>query len=165
MQSIYFHFWGMAIRVLCLGKTERGVYQDLLDTFLPRIKKFSVIKWEELPGAKLSLDITLGQEKESESILKLVRSNDFLVLLDEKGKQYTTKKWATWMEQQLRSHSGDMVFVIGSAFGFSPQLYAKANAMVSLSSFTFNHQLVRGIFAEQLYRVLNYNAGGNYHHE
>ncbi|MGB0166574.1 MAG: 23S rRNA (pseudouridine(1915)-N(3))-methyltransferase RlmH [Luteibaculum sp.] len=155
----------MAIRVYCIGKTEKGLYSQLLKEYLQRIPKYCSFHWEELQGEKLKGQLNQAIEKESTAVLKKITAQDFLVLLDENGKEFGSKKFAAWIEEKTVHSNRDLVFVIGSAFGFSEGLKQRSNYMISLSKLTFNHQMVRGIFAEQLYRALNIINGGNYHHD
>ncbi|TXC81518.1 23S rRNA (pseudouridine(1915)-N(3))-methyltransferase RlmH [Luteibaculum oceani] len=155
----------MAVKVICFGKTEKGMYTALQDEFLVRLKKYVSISWEEIPEQKQKKQSEQQQEKEAQMVLKRLRPGDFLCLLDEGGKEFGSRKFASWLEQLLQSTSGDVIFVIGSAYGFSAEIKSRANAKLSLSKMTFNHQLVRGIFAEQLYRGLNIINGGTYHND
>ena len=85
--------------------------------------------------------------------------------MDEKGREFTSSEWASWIGNKLAHLSGDLVFVIGGPYGFSEAVYARSNGMVSLSRMTFSHQMVRVIFTEQLYRSFTIIRGEPYHHE
>lgn len=98
-------------------------------------------------------------------ILKAVRPSDHLVLMDERGQMFSSKDWARDLEQKSVRLQGDLVFVIGGPYGFSGEVYARANGMISLSKMTFSHQMVRLIFVEQLYRAHTIIKGEPYHHE
>ena len=104
------------------------------------------------------------KQKEGELILKKIRNSDCLILLDERGKLQTSMEWASWIQGRL-SAGRDLVFVIGGAYGFSKDVYDRAEGMVSLSKMTFSHQMVRAIFLEQLYRAFTILRGEPYHHE
>lgn len=155
----------MALKVLCLGTTEKGLYTQLLDEYLKRLSKYTSVTWDELPQIKQKKANSRAQDLEADQILKRIKSGDFLCLLDENGKEFSSRKFSKWISDTERQLSGDLVFVIGSAYGFSEQLKSRANFSISLSKLTFNHQMVRGILAEQLYRAYNIMNGGNYHND
>ena len=94
-----------------------------------------------------------------------VKETDYIVLLDEKGKDYTSVEFSKFIEKQMVSGSKGLVFVIGGPYGFSKDIYELANAKVSLSKMTFSHQMVRLIFSEQLYRAMTIIKGEPYHHQ
>jgi 23S rRNA pseudoU1915 N3-methylase RlmH len=98
-------------------------------------------------------------------ILKRIKDGDELILLDEHGKEFRSVEWAAFLESKLTRGSRDLVFVIGGAYGFSQKVYARADSRLSLSKMTFSHQMVRTIFAEQLYRAFTIIRGEPYHHE
>ena len=105
------------------------------------------------------------KEKEGQLIMKCLRDSDEVILLDEKGREYTSVEWAGMISKRLSAGSRNIVFVIGGAYGFSPQVYGRASSLVSLSRMTFSHQMVRTIFLEQLYRAFTIIKGEPYHHE
>jgi 23S rRNA (pseudouridine1915-N3)-methyltransferase len=124
---------------------------------------FSITTIPELKNTKA---LSMEQQKtlEGEQILKKIQSGDTVVLLDEHGREMTSVETATWMEK--RQHTARrLVFVIGGAYGFSQAVYDRANEMLSLSRMTFSHQMVRLIFAEQIYRACTIIKGEPYHHE
>jgi 23S rRNA (pseudouridine1915-N3)-methyltransferase len=104
------------------------------------------------------------KKKEGELILSKVSPTDYLVLMDENGQQYSSVDFAQWLEKKQMSISGNILFVIGGAYGFSDAVYVRANAKISLSKMTFSHQMVRMIFLEQLYRAYTILKGEPYHH-
>ena len=104
--------------------------------------------------------------KEGEAMLKLIKRSDTLILLDERGESFTSVQWAAFLEKQMIVNPGrDITFAIGGAYGFSGELYKRADGMVSLSKMTFSHQIVRLLFIEQLYRAFTIIKGDPYHHE
>ena len=105
------------------------------------------------------------RQEESKLILSKLLPEDYLVLLDERGQQFTSMAFAKWMEHRLTDSRRRMVFLIGGAFGFSQEVYQRANAQISLSTLTFSHQMVRLFFLEQLYRAMTILKGENYHNE
>ena len=105
------------------------------------------------------------KQMEGESILRLIGDGDFVVLMDEKGAQYTSMEYAQWLQKRMLSGVKRLVLVIGGPYGFSEEVYARADQKISLSKMTFSHQIVRAIFAEQLYRAFTILNNEPYHHE
>ena len=120
---------------------------------IPELKNVSALSKDQIKA------------KEGELILKNIRPTDDLILLDEHGKEYTSVELAKVIQEKISYTGKDMVFVIGGAYGFSPEVYSRANSKISLSRMTFSHQMVRAIFAEQLYRAFTIMKGEPYHHE
>jgi len=104
-------------------------------------------------------------EKEGEKMLANLRQDDFVVLLDERGKSYNTIDFASFLQRVMTTSKKRLVFLIGGAWGFSSDVKDRADQQLSLSELTFSHQLVRLLFAEQLYRALSVIAGDPYHHK
>ncbi|MBQ5831756.1 MAG: 23S rRNA (pseudouridine(1915)-N(3))-methyltransferase RlmH, partial [Alistipes sp.] len=102
---------------------------------------------------------------EGEAILRLVGDGDCLTLMDERGAQYTSMEYAQWLQKRMLSGVKRLVLVIGGPYGFSDEVYARADQKISLSKMTFSHQIVRAIFAEQLYRAFTILHNEPYHHE
>ena len=105
------------------------------------------------------------KNKEGELILKNIRQTDDVILLDERGKEYTSVELAKIIQDKISYAGKDIVFVIGGAYGFSDAVYQRSNSKLSLSKMTFSHQMVRAIFAEQIYRAFTIMRGEPYHHE
>lgn len=157
----------MNVMLLTVGKTDVKWVKEGLDVYASRLKhyvSFSVTEISELKKAA-ALSREQIKEKEGELILKQLTPQDTLVLLDEKGAEYRSLDFAAWLEKQLAGGGKSLVFAIGGAYGFSDAVYARAREKVSLSKMTFSHQLVRTIFAEQLYRAFSILKGEPYHHE
>lgn len=122
--------------------------------------------WLELPDvASKGNNTAQVKQREGESILKLLKPDDYLMLLDERGKSYTSVEWAQWLQQRMNASVKHLVLVIGGAHGFLDDVYARANAQLSLSAMTFPHELIRLFLAEQLYRAHTILKGEKYHHE
>jgi len=132
-----------------------------------RLKHYFVFERIDLPDLKNTKNLSTSQIKEEEGkmILKHLTSNQEVILLDEKGKNYTSVEFASYINQHFTYNFKDLVFVIGGPYGFSNAIYDRANGKVSLSNMTFSHQMVRMIFLEQLYRAASINKGEPYHHE
>jgi len=156
----------MKIRVLSIGKTNIDFVEQGLQEYLKRLKHYTKLEWIELPDVK-QVDRSNTSElktRESERFLEQLKPTDHLILLDEKGKHRSSEEMANWIKDHQLYQQSDLVFIIGGAYGFSETLYAKANGKLSLSKMTFNHQMVRMIFAEQLYRAFTIIKGEPYHH-
>jgi 23S rRNA (pseudouridine1915-N3)-methyltransferase len=125
---------------------------------------FSVVEIPELKNVS-ALSKDQIKTREGELILKNVRSTDDLILMDERGKQYTSVELARVLQDKISYIGKDIVFVIGGAYGFSEAVYNRADSKISLSKMTFSHQMVRAIFAEQIYRAFTIMRGEPYHHE
>jgi len=158
----------MRINLLVTGKTDAGWVGESLEQYASRLHRYVNFELTELPYLKnaSSLSKDTVKQKEGEQLLRAVGENDCLVLLDERGEEFTSLEFARYLESKM-SHLGAkaLVFAIGGAYGFSDKVYARANGKISLSKMTFPHQLVRTIFAEQLYRAFAILHGDPYHHE
>ena len=157
----------MDVKLVTVGRTDVQWVKDGLDLYVSRLKHYVPFSVVEIPQLKNVSAFTQEQikEKEGELILKQVAPGDAVVLLDERGKEYRSVEWAEWIRQRLARGGKSLVFVIGGAYGFSKKVYDRAEGLVSLSWMTFSHQMVRTIFAEQLYRAFTIIKGEPYHHE
>lgn len=156
----------MRICLLTVGKTDAGWVREGLGTYSSRLSRYVPFSVNEIPELKNASSLSKAQvkEKEGELILSRVTAKDTVILLDEKGKEYSSSEFAKEVEK-LISGGKNIVFVIGGAFGFSDAVYARSDGKVSLSRMTFTHQMVRAIFVEQLYRAFTIIKGEPYHHE
>ena len=156
----------MRICLLTVGKTEAGWVREGLETYSSRLSRYVPFSVNEIPELKNASSLSKAQvkEKEGELILSRVTAKDTVILLDEKGKEYSSSEFAKEVEK-LISGGKNIVFVIGGAFGFSDAVYARSDGKVSRSRMTFTHQMVRAIFVEQLYRAFTIIKGEPYHHE
>lgn len=148
-----------------VGKTNEKYFIDAISEYEKRIKRFIPFEIITIPDSKgiKSADVLKGSE--GELILKSVKDEDYVVLLDEKGKSFTSVKFAAYVERLLCRSDKRIVFVIGGAYGFSQPVYERADDKISLSEMTFSHQLVRVVFTEQLYRAFTIINNQPYHHE
>lgn len=155
----------MQITLIQIGKTKFSYLQEGISDYQKRLKHY--INFEEVTIADLKNAKNLSsaeiKKKEGEMLLKLIDKAAFLVLLDERGKQSSSEEFAEFIRKNMNSGK-DIVLVIGGAYGFSEDVYSRANDKISLSKMTFSHQLVRLIFAEQLYRAMTIIKGEPYHH-
>ncbi|MCA6364752.1 MAG: 23S rRNA (pseudouridine(1915)-N(3))-methyltransferase RlmH [Bacteroidetes bacterium] len=156
----------MKITLLQIGKTDEAWIREATGIYAGRLKHYSTFEMVEIPALKLAGKITGEQQKEEEGkiILKRLQPSDYLVLLDEKGKEFTSEKFAAWIGKQQTAGTKHLVFVIGGPFGFSGAVYERANEKIALSQMTFSHQMVRIFFTEQLYRGFTILRGEKYHH-
>ena len=157
----------MNLSLLTVGKTDIQWVKEGLDVYVSRLRHYVPFPVTEIPELKKVSALTEAQikEREGELILKQVGPADILILLDERGIQQRSVEFARWLEKQLNQGARNLFFVIGGAYGFSPAVYERANGQISLSPMTFSHQMVRTIFAEQLYRAFTILRGEPYHHE
>ncbi len=157
----------MKITLLTVGKTDRDWVKQGLDIYVSRLKHYIPFSIVEIPELKNVSSLTKDQikMKEGELILKNIRNTDDVILLDERGKEYSSVELAGIIQNKINYEGRDIVYVIGGAYGFSDAVYARANSKLSLSRMTFSHQMVRAIFAEQIYRAFTIMKGKPYHHE
>ncbi len=157
----------MKMMLLTVGKTDVKWVRDGLDLYVGRLVHYIKFSIREIPELKNASSLTKEQikEKEGELILKNIGTSDDVILLDEHGKDYRSIEFAKYLEEKISSSGKDIVFVIGGAYGFSNTVYERSNGKLSLSKMTFSHQMVRTIFAEQLYRAFTIMKGEPYHHE
>lgn len=157
----------MKITLVTVGKTDVKWVKDGLDLYRSRLVHYIPFSIQEIPELKNASSLSHEQIKTKEGtlILKEVKASDEVILLDEHGKEYRSIEFAAMIEEKISRGAKDMVFVIGGAYGFSQEVYDRANGKISLSQMTFSHQMVRTIFAEQLYRAFTIIKGEPYHHE
>ena len=157
----------MNIKLLVIGKTDDACLQKLMNDYKKRIDNLVRFKKIIIPDLKNTKNLSEKQqkEKEGEVLLQKLIPSDFVVLLDEKGKEMRSLQFADFLQKQMNTGLKNLVFVIGGPYGFSEEVYRRANTKVALSQMTFSHQLVRLIFLEQLYRGLAILNNHPYHHD
>lgn len=157
----------MKISLLVIGKTDAGYIREGIAEYEKRLQRYVTYEMKILPDVKNAKNLTeaLQKEKEGEMILEEIPATDWVVLLDEKGKEFTSLEFAEFLKQKMVRSLKKIVFVVGGPYGFSEQVYRRANDKISLSKMTFSHQMVRMIFAEQTYRAMTILKGEPYHHE
>lgn len=154
----------MNTRLICIGKTDDSRIESLFLAYENRLKHYNNFSTEFLVQKKKSKSEDQLKKEEGELLLQKVDKSSFLILLDESGKSYSSKQFSLLMQKRMNTGLKEVVFVIGGAFGFSPEVYDRADAKVALSAMTFTHQMVRLIFIEQLYRAFTILKGEKYHH-
>lgn len=157
----------MRISLLTVGKTNDLSFKNAISEYQKRLKFYISFDIEEIPSLKNTKNLTEDNQKlkEGELILKNLQPDDEVILLDDKGNEFTSKQFASFIEKKSASGLKRLVFVVGGPYGFSQEVYQRANDKVSLSRMTFSHQMVRLIFVEQLYRSMTIIKGEPYHHE
>ena len=155
----------MTIKLIVVSKTDVPYIQSGIDEYVGRLKHYCDFELVVIPALKNLGKATPDEVKEREGqlILKQLERIDCAVLLDEHGKEYTSVGFSEYLQKQMNSGIRSLAFVIGGAFGFSPAVYAAAQHKVSLSQMTFNHQMVRLFFVEQLYRAFTILRHEKYH--
>ena len=157
----------MRINLILVGKTTSKTFQTIIDDYSERVTHYTPFAVTVIPELKNTKALSQEQQKqmEGELILRQLQDSDYVVLLDEHGKELRSIEFATWIRKKQLSVSRRLVFVIGGPYGFSPAIYQRADEKLSLSKMTFSHQMVRMIFIEQLYRAFTILKGEQYHHE
>ncbi len=157
----------MNIELIVVGKTDSREVEALVDLYTKRVNfyvKFSITTIQDIKNTR-NLSTKQQQTSEGEQILKLLNDSDYVVLLDEHGTEYRSIEFAQWLQKRMNSGVRRLVLVIGGPYGFSEEVYKRANSKLSLSKMTFSHQIIRAIFAEQIYRAFTILKNEPYHHE
>ena len=157
----------MKITLLTVGKTDKDWVKQGIDIYASRMKHYFPFSIVEIPELKNASSLSQDQikTKEGELILKNVKPTDDVILLDERGREFSSMEFAKVLQDKISYTGKDIVFVIGGAYGFSDAVRQRSNSKISLSRMTFSHQMVRAIFVEQLYRAFTIMKGEPYHHE
>lgn len=157
----------MKIELAVIGKTSIGYLKQGIDEYIKRLKHYVPFEIKYIDDIKNTKNISEDQQKRTEGakILSLLDKSDFVVLLDEHGKEYTSMQYSSYIQKRMLSGAKKVVFVIGGPYGFSQEVYDRANDKISLSKMTFNHEMIRLIFTEQLYRAYTIINHEPYHHE
>lgn len=157
----------MKISLLVIGKTDAGYFSQGIQEYENRLKHYLPFEMQVIPDIKNVKNLSEEQQKEREGefILKNLLAGDYLVLLDERGKDFSSLQFASYIEKKTHTISKRLIFVIGGPYGFSKAIYDKAAEKISLSKMTFSHQMIRLVFVEQLYRAMTILNNEPYHHE
>lgn len=156
----------MKITLYAIGKTDDKAVIALTETYVKRLGHYVSFSFEMIPDIKNTKNLSESQQKlaEGSEILKRLQSSDQLILLDEQGTQHSSLQFANWLQKKMNSGLKNLVFVIGGPYGFSEEIYQRAQGKISLSKMTFSHQMVRPFFIEQLYRGFTILRNEPYHH-
>jgi 23S rRNA (pseudouridine1915-N3)-methyltransferase len=157
----------MKIILIVVGKTDKKYIIEGIAEYEKRLLHYCKFEVKVIPDVKNSKSMpgNVQMQKEGELILGAIRTPSEVILLDEKGSEYSSVEFARLIEKKSVTGQRDLIFVIGGPYGFSPEVKSSAAAMLSLSRLTFSHQIVRLIFMEQLYRAMTIIKGEPYHHE
>lgn len=157
----------MEVVLLAIGKTNIKFVEEGIKEYEGRLRRYMTFRTEWLRDVKGAGQLAEARQKEleGEAILAKLQPSDMVILLDEHGKEFTSREFATWMEKQMASGRKRIVFVIGGPYGFSQAVYDRASSLVSMSKMTFNHEMIRLFFVEQMYRAMTILRGEPYHHD
>ncbi|WMI65742.1 23S rRNA (pseudouridine(1915)-N(3))-methyltransferase RlmH [Aestuariibaculum sp. YM273] len=156
----------MTIKLIAIGKTDSKNLQALIDDYQKRLGFYIKFSMDIIPDIKNVKNLSEAQQKakEGELILSKINNTDALILLDENGKQFDSVAFSNYLQKHMNSGIKQLVFVIGGPYGFSDEVYQKANGKISLSKMTFSHQMIRLFFTEQIYRGFTILRNEPYHH-
>ena len=156
----------MKITLYAAGKTDDKQLQSLTEMYIKRLQHYISFSFEIIPDIKNSKNLSEEQQKKAEgdAICKQLLPSDGVILLDENGKSHTSVGFSNFLQKKMNSGLKNLVFVIGGPYGFSEEMYARANGKISLSAMTFSHQMIRLFFVEQLYRGFTILRNEPYHH-
>ncbi len=157
----------MKTKLLMIGKTRESFIETGYGLYKNRINHYLPFEDQTISGLKKNKSLSPSEIKtlEGELILKSLKSQDIVVLLDEKGKSYNSTEFAGFIQKKMNLGTRQLIFVIGGAYGFSPNVYQRANHQLSLSKMTFSHQIIRLIFMEQFYRAMTILRNEPYHNQ
>ena len=157
----------MQITLMTIGKTDSKQLEQMIAVYQNRLKHYIRFDINIIPDLKNRKTLSEAQQKlkEGELLLNQIKSSDTLILLDEKGKTYSSLEFANFLQKKMNSGIKNLVFLIGGPYGFSEPVYQRANGKISLSSMTFSHQMVRLFVVEQLYRGFTILKNEPYHHQ
>lgn len=157
----------MEICLIVIGKTSTKYISEGISEYEKRLRRYVPFTIHYLPDCRRTANMTQQRQKdiEGQSIMQKLSTSDRVVLLDEKGVQQTSEAFATLLDHRMASGLKRLVFIVGGPYGFSKEVYERADALFSLSKMTFNHEMVRLFFIEQVYRAMTILRGEPYHHQ
>lgn len=157
----------MNIKLIAIGKTDHKHLNALVEEYTKRLSHYIKFDLEIIPDIKNAKNLSESQQKEKEGILLLskIAPTDLMILLDDKGKSFSSMKFAEELQKRMNAGVKTLVYVIGGPYGFSDAVYKAAQGKISLSQMTFSHQMIRLFFIEQLYRGFTILRNEPYHHE
>lgn len=161
------YFYAMKFQFWTIGKKHESYVEEGISDFTNRISNYYPVQWNIIPGPKNAATLSESdlKKKEGEIILGMLQKDDYLIALDERGKQFSSEKLAQFIEARAADRVKTVVFLIGGAFGIDEAVMKRSNYQWSLSQLVFPHQLVRLILAEQVYRACTINRNEKYHHK
>ena len=157
----------MKISLFVVGKTNHNYLSPGIDDYTKRINHYIPFNIQYIADAKNTKNLSQAQQKQADgqNLLNAFDKSDYVVLLDERGKEFTSKDFSSFIEKKMQTVAKRLVFVVGGPYGFSEDVYQRANEKISLSKMTFPHDLIRLIFTEQLYRSFTIINNEPYHHD
>ena len=157
----------MKVQLIAIGKMNDAPLVQSVEKYVKRLAHYVPFQFVTIPDVKTTKSMTEQRQKEAEggAILAAVDARDFVILLDERGKEFTSREFAAYIDKRTLSLPGNLVFVICGPYGFSQEVYDRANDKISLSRMTLTHEMVRLFFVEQLYRAMTILRGEPYHHD
>ena len=157
----------MRMVLLSVGKTDDSLSVQLIEGYRKKVNFYLPFDMETIADVKNTKNLSEKEQKlqEGRNLFKAIQPSDYVILLDDKGKQYASTEFARFIQKKMNVVPKRIVFIVGGPYGFSDELYARANEKLSLSKMTFTHQMVRLVFTEQLYRAMTILNGEPYHHE
>ncbi len=157
----------MKIKLICVGKTTSSYLIEGENEYLKRLKHYNSVEKIEIPELKNAKKMGQSEIKKQEGnlILSKIDTSDYLILLDENGQEFNSISFSKFIQKRMNAGGKSIVFIIGGAYGFSNEVYNRAQSRLALSKMTFSHQMVRLFFLEQLYRSFTILKGQPYHHQ
>lgn len=157
----------MKITLLAIGKTNAKYLQEGIDQYTKRLSHYIPFELKILPDVKTTKTLTSDKQKEMEGemFMSAIQQGDWVTLLDERGKEFTSRDFASYIDKKMITIPKNLIFIIGGPYGFSKAMYDRANEKLSLSKMTFSHEMIRLFFVEQIYRAMTILKGEPYHHD
>ncbi|MGV8878006.1 MAG: 23S rRNA (pseudouridine(1915)-N(3))-methyltransferase RlmH [Sphingobacteriaceae bacterium] len=157
----------MKITFITIGKTDDQYLKEGIEKYLKRLKHYIKFEFTEIPDLKNTKAWNQDQQKakEAELILKKITPMDHIILLDERGQEFSSPQFADYLNHKMIASTHNLVFIVGGPYGFDESIHQRANDKLSLSKMTFSHQMVRLFFVEQVYRAFTILKGEPYHHQ
>jgi 23S rRNA (pseudouridine1915-N3)-methyltransferase len=162
---IQFGFF-LKIVILTLGKTSASYLREGISVYQDRLKHYAKVEYKELPDVPVKgISSEVLKDREGEQFMKQLRPDDVVLLLDENGDHFSSRGFADMFQRRMNSGVKQLVLIIGGAFGFSDEMYSRANGRISFSKMTYSHEMIRLLLVEQLYRAHTILKGESYHHD
>ncbi len=157
----------MKITLLAIGKTNAKYLQEGIEQYTKRLSHYIPFELKILPDVKTTKALTTDKQKEMEGemFMSAIQQGDWVTLLDERGKEFSSRDFASYIDKKMITIPKNLIFVIGGPYGFSKAMYDRANEKLSLSKMTFSHEMIRLFFVEQIYRAMTILKGEPYHHD
>lgn len=157
----------MKIQLLVIGNTSAPYIKEGIDVYRKRLIRYVPFDMVVIPDIRNARSLTeeMQKVKEGAAMLDIIKAGDYVVLLDEKGAEYTSREFAAFIDRKMATVNKNIWFVIGGPYGFSSEIYERCDAKLSFSRMTFSHEMIRMFFVEQLYRAMTILRGEPYHHD